>query len=143
MRLWHMSRRTTRDDTSPARDHLASVVDRYPEKTGILSGVFDETTNSYKLFWFMGILALLKRHHGPKIAVADILTEMLVLAWHPVCLFRLSLGRQDDLQRIVMDLQGSANLPPGVSVEEVRHAALRDPPTLAKLRRLKRYVPSG
>ncbi len=74
-----------------------------PEKTQILGQVFDDTTNSYKLFWFLAILSVLKRGGGQSPKVADILTEMAVAAWHPVCLFRLSLGRQDKLQGVVRE----------------------------------------
>ena len=75
---------------SPA---LASVAIRYPEKTFFLGQVFNDTTNSYKLVWFLAFLALIKRSDENAFRIADIFTEMAIAAWHPVCLYRLSLGR--------------------------------------------------
>src|SRR5437762_9344669 len=86
---------------SPA---LAGVALRYPEKTFYLGQVFKDTTNSYKLFWMLGILSLLNRSHEGLFRLTDIFTEMTVAAWHPVCLFRLSLGRQDKLQNVIREI---------------------------------------
>src|SRR5437016_1970757 len=83
---------------SPA---LAKVELRYPEKTFYLAQVFKDTTNSYQLVWFLAILSLLKRSEECSLYFADIFTEMAVAAWHPVCLYRLSLGRQDKLQDVI------------------------------------------
>jgi hypothetical protein len=55
---------------------LAEVALRYPEKTFYLGQVFKDTTNSYKLFWFLAILSLLKRSEERSFRLADILTEM-------------------------------------------------------------------
>src|SRR5437868_467166 len=70
---------------------LAGIALRYPDKTFLLGQVFRDTTNSYKLVWFLAILSLLKRTNECSFSLTDIFTEMAVAAWHPVCLFRLSL----------------------------------------------------
>ncbi len=62
-------------DPSPA---LAGVAIRYPEKTFFLGQVFNDTTNSYKLVWFLAILALIKRRDEDAFPISDILTEMAV-----------------------------------------------------------------
>ena len=49
------------DSTTNQTSALAGVALRYPEKTFYLGQVFKDTTNSYKLFWFLAILSLLKR----------------------------------------------------------------------------------
>src|SRR5262245_2421515 len=79
---------------------LTEVALCYPEKTFYLGQVFKDTTNSYKFFWFLALLSFLKRDEEYPFRLADIFTEMAVAAWHPVCLFRLSLGRQDKLQGV-------------------------------------------
>ena len=58
---------------------LAGVVLRYPEKTFYLGQVFNDTTNSYKLFWFLAILSLLKRSEERSFRLTDIFTEMASL----------------------------------------------------------------
>src|ERR1019366_4329847 len=84
---------------------LAAVSIRYPEKTFYLGQVFKHTTNSYKLVWFLAILSLLRRARADTLPVADVLAEMAVVGWHPVCLFRLSLGCQDKLQNAIRAIQ--------------------------------------
>jgi hypothetical protein len=78
---------------------------RYPEKTFYLGRVFSDTTNSYKLVWFLAVLAFAERTSQRSLRLNDILTEMAVLAWPPVCLYRLSLGRQDKLQEAVRTIR--------------------------------------
>ena len=85
---------------TPANNHtLARLTVRYPEKTFYLGQVFSDTTNSYKLLWFLGLLLLLQRPRSETLPLADILTEMATAGWHPVCLYRLTFGRQDKLQQ--------------------------------------------
>src|ERR1700738_2208878 len=89
---------------------LEPIAGEYPEQTFYLAQVFNDTTNSYKLFWFKSIISLLKSGGG-SIAVADIITEMVVFGWHPVCSFRLSLGRQDALQNAIQEIKIATGLP--------------------------------
>ena len=96
--------------TQKSQQALAGIALRYPEKTFYLGQVFKDTTNSYKLFWFLSILSLLKRSEELSFRFVDIFTEMVVAAWHPVCLFRLSLGRQDKLQDVILEIQKKSDL---------------------------------
>ena len=49
------------DGTTYETTPLAGIALRYPEKAFYLGQVFKDTTNSYKLFWFVGILSILRR----------------------------------------------------------------------------------
>ena len=78
---------------------FAEVGKQFPEITRHLGRVFDDTTTSYKLFWFRALLETLKRRwlsepneQQKPITVGDLVSEMVIAAWHPVCLFHLSLG---------------------------------------------------
>ena len=102
---------------SPA---LACMALHYPEKTYFLGQVFKDTTNSYKLVWFLAVLSLLKRGDGRTLRLSDVFTEMAIAAWHPVCLFRLSLGRQDKLQDVILKIQQLSGLRPNASPDAVR-----------------------
>src|SRR5262245_8030828 len=108
------------DSTINQMSALAEVALRYPEKTFYLGQVFKDTTNSYKLFWFLAILSLLKQSEERSSRFADIFAEMAVAAWHPVCLFRLSLGWQDKLQDVILEIQKKSNLPPNAAPEAIR-----------------------
>src|SRR5665213_2822293 len=121
---------------------LAGTALRYPEKTFHLGQVFEDTTNSYKLVWLLGILSLLRRSRDRSFRLTDIFTEMTVAAWHPVCLFRLSLGRQDKLQDAIIEIQKNSGLPPNAAPEAIREFVSCFPGVQAKLEYLKRYVPT-
>ena len=128
--------------TQKSQQALAGIALRYPEKTFYLGQVFNDTTNSYKLVWFLSILSLLKRSEEPSFRLADIFTEMAVAAWHPVCLFRLSLGRQDKLQEVILEFQKQSGLPPNVPSEAIRKFVNGSADALMKLEYFKRYVPT-
>ncbi|MHB8521001.1 MAG: HNH endonuclease domain-containing protein [Limisphaerales bacterium] len=121
---------------------LAGVASRYPEKTFYLGQVFKDTTNSYKLVWFLAILSLIKRSGERSFRLADIFTEMATVAWHPVCLYRLSLGRQDSLQHVVQEIQQTSGLLPNATSEAIRKFVSASADAKAKLRFLKRFVPT-
>ena len=121
---------------------LAGVAPRYPEKTFILGQVFKDTTNSYKLVWFLALLALFKRSKGRSLRLADVLTEMVVVAWPTVCLFRLSLGKRDKLQDVILEVQQSSDLPPNATSVSIRQFVEGSTTVQAKLDNFKRYVPT-
>lgn len=121
---------------------LAGVAIRYPDKTFFLGQVFNDTTNSYKLVWFLAILSLIKRSEEKVFPIANIFTEMAVAAWHPVCLYRLSLGRQDKLQDVIFELQELSGLSPNAKPEAIRKFVESSGVALAKLEYFRRYVPT-
>jgi phage repressor protein C with HTH and peptisase S24 domain len=121
---------------------LATLALRYPEKTFYIGQVFRDTTNSYKLVWFLAVLSLLKRGKADVLALADILAEMAVLAWHPVCLFRLSLGCQDRLQNAVRAMREYSHLDPNETTDNVRSFINGSSEAKAQLDCFKRYVPT-
>lgn len=124
---------------SPA---LAGVALRYPEKTFHLGQVFKDTTNSYKLVWFLAILSLLKRGEEHSLRLADIFTEMAVAAWHPVCLYRLSLGRQDKLQDVIWEIKQKSGLQTNATPEAIRKFVDTSTEAQGNLEYFKRYVPT-
>lgn len=120
----------------------AGIASRYPEKAYYLGQVFNDTTNSYKLFWFLGILSVLRRSDARGARLADLLNEMAVAAWHPVCLFRLSLGRQDKLQEAVTNLQRQSQLDPNARPDGIRDFLQGSAHAQRQLDPFRRYVPT-
>jgi hypothetical protein len=129
----------SRTNQSPA---LAGVALHYPEKTFFLGQVFKDKTNSYKLVWFLAVLSLLKRSEDRALRLVDVFTEMAVAAWHPVCLFRLSLGRQDKLQDVILEIQQASGLSPNAAPDAIRSFVEGSAAAQAKLDYFKRYVPT-
>lgn len=121
---------------------IESLSSRYPEKTFHLGQVFNDTTNSYKLVWFLGILSLLERGSDSDFAITDVLTEMAAVAWHPVCFFRLSLGRQDKLQEAVLQISKTSLLAPNTDAAAVRDFVAKSDEMQQELEHFRRYVPT-
>jgi hypothetical protein len=94
------------------------------------------------LFWFLALLSNIKTTGNQEIKLADVLAEMVVAAWHPVCLFRLSLGSQDKLQETIVKIQASSRLPSNAKPETIRGFIHNSPEARARLDYFKRYVPT-
>lgn len=82
-----------------------------------LSGLFRNTTNSYKFVFFLSLLELLKRRQfeaDRPYTYADITTEMLSMVWFAHTYFKLSFGAQDTiaqkLDALELDFHASENL---------------------------------
>ena len=120
-----------------------------PESDGLniaaLSGLFRNTTNSYKFVFFLSLLELLKRHGFDAerpYSYLEITTEMLSAVWFAHTFFKLSFGTQDTitqkLDALGLEFQASENL---LAREQ---AALRQAITAADLKpalRLMDFVP--
>jgi hypothetical protein len=118
---------------------------------GVLSRIFDDTTNSYKFFFF---LALLKRIiDSPKmpqnlndsrtvIPLREIGIDMVMLAWYPRIFCRLSFGSQDKLQEDLLRVEWNQVRPSWIAIETDEWKRLRSE-CESKLRNIAalRYVP--
>lgn len=74
----------------------------YSDKLEIeyLSRLFDNKSESYKLFWFQAIVN--KVVEGKEqIAYDELINEMIAEAWYMVCEYRLNLGPSDTLESLV------------------------------------------
>ncbi|MCX6151954.1 MAG: hypothetical protein NTX22_15620 [Ignavibacteriales bacterium] len=109
-----------------------------------LSAVFDNTTNSYKFYWFLGILECLKKSNKEEIFIEDILIEMIACVWYPINYFKLSFGKQDQLEKIVVALKNELEFEKDISKDDlINH--LKDKSNKGFINRLlyelRRYVP--
>lgn len=67
--------------------------------------VFQNTTNSYKFYWWYSILQLVKKKENKTFRFDEIAIQMIVFAWYPVNYYKLSLGKQDQLAKYVKELK--------------------------------------
>ena len=65
-----------------------------------LSKVFNETTNSYKFYWFLAILDILKKKNNSRISMQDLSLQMVATVWYPLDYYKLSFGIQDQFKDI-------------------------------------------
>jgi hypothetical protein len=80
------------------------------EKGYVLARMFRHTRMSYKYFWFLGLLESAITSKNNTIPAKQVLQEMAVCAWHPVCFYRLSLGVGDALEEKVRSFQSTSGL---------------------------------
>lgn len=136
MGLSHKSRLL---DSATVNDPLTGLSSRWPEQTRFLGQVFNDTAASYKFYWLLGLLSVIQRGSQSVFAPTEIVKEMIVAAWHPVCFFRLSLGRQDKLQDLILSLKSTAGLENDAQPHRIR-PALED--VLPQIRDLTNLVPT-
>lgn len=70
--------------------------------------VFQNTTNSYKYYWWHSILQLVKKKDKSGF-IEDIAIQMLILAWYPVNFYKISLGKQDQLAKYIKEIKNHFN----------------------------------
>ena len=88
--------------------------------TNRLNGIFNKTVATYKFYWFIGILDLYVKKDMSRMNIWDIMVEMVVNAWYPVCYFHLSFGKSDSLSDAIDSLQRVYDIPINISQAELR-----------------------
>lgn len=109
-----------------------------------LSRVFNNTTATYKFYWFQSLLQMHNEEGIYRMNVWDLVIRMVANAWFPIHYFHLSFGSMDSLHRIVTELQWMTALPMDAKKEEVVEcltARLDDKKVKDQLATLIRNVP--
>lgn len=65
-----------------------------------LSQVFNNTTNSYKFYWFLAILDHIKSNDSRIIPMRSLALQMLENVWYPLDFYKLSFGKQDGFSQL-------------------------------------------
>ena len=84
-----------------------------------LSRVFNNTTATYKFYWFQSLLQMHNEEGVYRMNVWDLVIRMVANAWFPIHYFHLSFGSMDSLHKIVTELQWITSLPMDARKEEV------------------------
>jgi hypothetical protein len=108
-----------------------------------LSRVFDDTTNSYKYFWFKAIIDNVRYSRSPEIKLNDIFIDMIASASYPSKYFRLNFGSQDKMSHYISMLAPSFSSRVELSISEVRDIIKKAPPKIfnSVVGQLQKYVP--
>lgn len=96
-----------------------------------LAAAFNDTSASYKFFWFLAILEFVKSGKSNIAPIDFLLSHMAAGAWYPVNYFRLSFGKSDALSEVVKSFISEKNIPISESyanVAKIAEAVLRDDP---------------
>ena len=106
------------------------------------SRLFDNKSECYKLFWFQAIARKIKE--GQKIITFEaLINEMIADAWYMVLEYRLNLGPNDALERVVHRLGEISNMKSCEKKEVVLEylEACNDKEVIAMKRTLSQNVP--
>lgn len=62
-----------------------------------LSRIFENTTATYKFYWFVAIMDIVVKEHKTLISFWEIIAGMIAESWYPIHYFKLSFGKSDSL----------------------------------------------
>lgn len=116
-----------------------------------LTAVFNHTTNSYKFYWFWGLLELVKGEQEATIPLDAVLIKMVALSWHTVAYYKIGLGRQDQLSEVIQRALELGDMQVDSKVETIEayfwecyqatQPSLGQKGLRAALKKLRTYVP--
>ena len=75
-----------------------------------LLSIFNHTTNSYKFYWWLSIIELIKDQKARELYFDDIVISLIANIWYPVNYFKLSFGKQDQFCKHVTSIKNEFNL---------------------------------
>ena len=79
-----------------------------------LSRIYDNTTATYKFYWFVSIINLISANPDRRVfSFEEIIAGMIAEAWYPIHYFRLSFGKLDSLESNILELQRLLDIPIG------------------------------
>jgi len=77
-----------------------------------LSRIFDNTTATYKYYWFVSIINhILDEPERDVFSFYDIISGMIAEAWYPIHYFRISFGKSDSLEAKIIEIQSVLQIP--------------------------------
>ncbi len=103
---------------------------------GRLSRIYDNTTATYKFYWFVSIIDLVCTNQGRRrFSFEEIIAGMIAEAWYPIHYFRLSFGKLDSLETIIFEIQRILDIPIDADKESVKKKILnsKDKPEVRRL----------
>ena len=94
---------------------------------GRLSRIYDNTTATYKFYWFVSIVDLICANSGRRcFSFEEIIAGMIAEAWYPIHYFRLSFGKMDSLESIILIIQRLLDIPIDANRDFVRNKILEN-----------------
>ena len=92
-----------------------------------LSRIYDNTTATYKFYWFVSIINLISANPDRRVfSFEEIIAGMISEAWYPIHYFRLSFGKLDSLESNILELQRLLDIPIDANKDVVRETILKN-----------------
>lgn len=89
-----------------------------------LSQIFNNTSASYKFYWFLGILDEIEKDKC-EIIKTELFTKMISIPWYTVNYFKLSFGSQDMIHQNARRIQEILNIPVSYSKHRIEELILK------------------
>lgn len=83
-----------------------------------LAGCFSNTTASYKFYWFLSLIQSVEKGQK-RILRRELYARMVANAWYSVNYFKLSLGKQDSLLKIIENIRDTEGLEQKEEIEKI------------------------
>ena len=92
-----------------------------------LSRIYDNTTATYKFYWFVSIINLISANPDKRVfSFEEIIAGMIAEAWYPIHYFRLSFGKLDSLESNILEIQRILEIPIDANKDVVRETILKN-----------------
>jgi hypothetical protein len=91
-----------------------------------LSGIFSNTTATYKFYWFVALLDIVVKERKNRISFWEIIAGMLAESWYPIHYFKLSFGKSDSLYVQSLALQKELNIPIDTDKGKIKQTLLEN-----------------
>lgn len=72
-----------------------------------LAEIFNNTTATYKFYWFVAMLDILVKERKTRISFWEIIAGMVSESWYPIHYFKLSFGKADSLFDRSLEIQNA------------------------------------
>jgi hypothetical protein len=90
-----------------------------------LAQIYNNTTATYKFYWFVSLLNIFVKTGKRQISFWEIVVGMITEAWYPIHYFRLSFGKSDSLFDRTVEIQKRLNIPIDTNKEELKSQLLK------------------
>lgn len=84
-----------------------------------LVACFNNTSATYKFYWFLSIIQRLENTGSTMIPKKDLFASMVSNAWYTINYFRVSFGKQDKLQQIIENIKCIEGIPTDATREDI------------------------
>jgi len=91
-----------------------------------LSRIFNNTTATYKFYWFVAFLDIVVKERKKIISFWEIIAGMIAESWYPIHYFNLSFGKSDSIYTQSIALQQYLNIPIDAEKNKIKHIILEN-----------------
>lgn len=89
-----------------------------------LGSIFQNTSATYKFYWFISILDLYVTKGKERMVIWDIIAEMVANAWYPIHYFHISFGKSDSMDKQMREIREKTGISIDLDKQKIVEALL-------------------